>query len=208
MKVVLLSLPHTVVEDIIEIPACLCSVKDLSSVLNQLIKIHRLWVFTWKDCWLFMTANQTFNAWRMTFFTAADDSILASTVNSSFSLQPYKQQMLRLVTGCYGVCTFRKTSHLALLLYAQSGSAVCPRSRRCHPSPALCTHPALLQASNQFVLICYNGVPSGPYYTNPSDVIPKQPCFPSADRGKGMFSLLLLLLFVSCHFFHHQISRE
>lgn len=63
-----------------------------------------------------------------------------------------------------------------------------------HPPPPL-------QLSNQPVLICYNKSPSGPYYSNPCDVISKQHCFLSSERRTthylttdgGIFSLFLLL---------------
>lgn len=42
--------------------------------------------------------------------------------------------------------------------------------------------PAPLLFSNQPVLICYNRSPSGPYYSNPCDVIPKQYCLLSRER--------------------------
>lgn len=39
------------------------------------------------------------------------------------------------------------------------------------------TPPPPSSLSNQLVLICYNRGPSGPYYSNPCDVIPKWHCF-------------------------------
>lgn len=66
-------------------------------------------------------------------------------------------------------------------------------------------HP--LQLSNQPFLICYNRGPSGPYYSNPCDVIPKH-CFLLSERRtilylttdgriSSLFHLHLLLLSVT-----------
>lgn len=65
------------------------------------------------------------------------------------------------------------------------------------PTITITTH---LQLSNQPVLICYKRGPSGPYYSNPCDVIPKQQCILSSERhtilylttDRGISSLLLL----------------
>lgn len=64
-----------------------------------------------------------------------------------------------------------------------------PHRERCRHRPThrhdLCTSPTLHRSSNQAVLICYNKAPSGPYYINPCDVIPKQRRFLCADPLKG-----------------------
>ncbi len=69
-------------------------------------------------------------------------------------------------------------------------------------------HPSTtLQLSNQPILICYNRGPSGPYYSNPCDVIPKH-CFLSSERSTilhlttdGGISSLFLLHFLLLFFF-------
>lgn len=86
--------------------------------------------------------------------------------------------MLSLVAGSGDVTVSVNTSHLALLLcclsvQGQDWWQVTDAIHHLTFAPPT----TLLQLSNQPVLICYNRGPSGPYYSNPCDVIPKQRCF-------------------------------
>lgn len=61
-----------------------------------------------------------------------------------------------------------------------------PRAEQTMPSITGPLHPhlppLLLRLSNQLLLICNNRSPSGAYYSNPCDVIPKQCCFVLSKR--------------------------
>lgn len=76
---------------------------------------------------------------------------------------------------CYvGISEKHYSSAALWFLHPQPGLEVDPQNNWCHQSPDLYFHPTLLLLSNHVGLICYNVVPSGPYYTNPCDVIPKR----------------------------------
>lgn len=70
-----------------------------------------------------------------------------------------------------------KTLHLCCPVVSTCTARIGHGSSEQLMSPDLCFHPTVLRLSNQVGLICYNGVPSGRYYTNPCDVIPKRHCF-------------------------------
>lgn len=96
--------------------------------------------------------------------------------------------MLGLVASCYTVHLFLYfwiTSHSILLL---CGFCLQDQDWLFALGASVVIHhltfapPTLLQLSNQPILICYNRGPSGPYYSNPCDVIPKQHCFLCSKR--------------------------